>query len=138
MKLYIHFIGSLVMAGILFPYYGLVSFLVFIGGFLIDIDHYFIYIRKFRSMDIRKAYHYFMDSNHLIHQGTFFVFHSTELLLLGIILSFRYDWALVISIGLLKHYILDLIYEMKTTGQMIKSWSFIVWIKKRSYITRNK
>jgi len=130
MKLYIHFIISLISAVILFPYYGIVSFAIFIGGFLIDIDHYFIYIKKFKSRDILKAYRYFMDTDYMIHQGTFFVFHSTELLLFSILLSFRYDWALMVSIGLLEHYILDLIDEMKATGQLIKNWSFIVWLKK--------
>ena len=137
MKLSIHFITSLVLSAIFYPFYGIASFAIMSGGFLIDVDHILPYFFKFKSLDFKKAYTYYMSTTYEKHQGLFFTFHSIELLLAGIFFSFRYDLALMFSIGLLVHYILDLIDEMKIAGHLVKSWSFILWLKKRTAEARN-
>jgi hypothetical protein len=114
MKLQIHFIVSFILALALFPFYGYYAILVFIGGFLVDADHFLYYLLRFKKFNLKKAYLYFEDvgktRNLREYQRFFLVFHFSEIIVLLVILSFFHKIFFIILIGLLSHIILDIIY----------------------------
>ena len=59
MLLITHFVTSAVLAGFLYPFYGLNVLFVFIGGFFIDIDHYIYTLFKFKSLNIINSYKFY-------------------------------------------------------------------------------
>ena len=52
----IHFITSLVLMVILYPFFGYWSGAVFIGGFFIDVDHYLWWVMDKRNFSLIKGY----------------------------------------------------------------------------------
>lgn len=121
----VHLIVSIILAIILFPSYGFKAILVFITSFLIDIDHLFYYYSKFKRFSLIETYNYCSDNNYKKHIGALFLFHSIELLVLLIILSFYSEIALILAIGLISHYVLDFIDDVRRAGHLIKAWSFL-------------
>ena len=84
MNLKYHFIVSLAISLFLFPFFGCGSFLVMVGGFLIDIDHYIWYILRYRDFNIKNAYK--RNKNH--DTKVLNIFHQVDVIALFIILSF--------------------------------------------------
>jgi hypothetical protein len=110
MDLKYHFIASLIVTILLFPFFRFYALFVIVGGFLIDIDHYFWYILKYRDFSLKKAV-YFSKSNKILYK--LHIFHLTEFLIVCIVLSFYSNVFLLISIGLMLHYAMDF-YHIKT------------------------
>jgi len=130
MEIIIHFVIAAILAGILFPFFSWYSLFAFIGGVLIDFDHYLAYIIKFRSLNFLKAYNYFKGKDFKKHEYTLFIFHSMELFILLIVLSYFNRIILIITIGMAVHYAADFIYEINLSGRLLKNWWTIKWINK--------
>jgi len=128
MSILIHLIASIILALLLFAYFGWYSMLVFVGGVLIDVDHYLSYVIKFKIANIFKSYFYFRKREFF---GIFCVFHSLELLFVLVIISLFSKIVWLITIGLFVHYILDFIYELNLAGRLIKNWSLVLWVGKK-------
>ena len=60
--------------------------------------------------------------------GSLFVFHNVEFLMLSVALSFYFSQALMFTIGLLSHYILDLIWHIRGIKKPTHALSFIIWL----------
>jgi|ETN01SMinimDraft_4_1059930.scaffolds.fasta_scaffold71989_2 hypothetical protein len=128
MSILIHFLTSLLLALILSIFYGWYSLWAFVGGVLVDVDHYLLYVSKFRNINLKKIYHYYAVEG-CYFKGMYCVFHSFELILLLGALSFFSEIVLIITIGLFLHYVLDIIFELKYCGKTIKNWSFILFVR---------
>ena len=128
MSILIHLIASIILASLLYMYFGWYSLLVFIGGVLIDLDHYLNYILKFRKIDIIKSYSYFRDGDHF---DVFCIFHSFELFFILLIASFFSKVIWIIAMGFFIHFVLDLIYEFGAAGRLVKNWSLILWLRRK-------
>ena len=128
----IHIAVSGILAAVFYPAYGINSFFIIAGGVLIDIDHYLWYILKFKRYGLKECYEYCakgtMKDNwkHVI--GSLFVFHNVEFLMLSVALSFYFSQALMFTIGLLSHYILDLIWHIRGIKKPTHALSFIIWL----------
>ena len=131
MQIIVHLITSIILALLLFAYFGWYSLLIFIGGVLIDIDHYFIYIIKHKKINILKSYVYFRDRDIREAFNVFCVFHLFELFIILLIASFFSKIVWIIAAGFFVHYVLDIIYEFGFGGGLIKNWSLITWLRKR-------
>lgn len=122
MKPTTHFLFGLVFSLIFFifvPEGGILGAgLIFLSSFLIDIDHYFYFIYKKRSFNLKKSYIWFINKGKYLEKLTpferrevstgFYCFHGVEfvliLIILGLLLS---KYFFYIAIGILIHLILD-------------------------------
>lgn len=134
MKPTFHFIVSLPLIAILYPFFGIKSFLILIGSFLIDLDHYLWYMYNSKDYNPIKSYKWFVK---VLKQNKFsqqrrcvIVFHTIEFLILITILSFYSETALLILIGLLYHYIFDTINVLFIAKDTFAIYSVIWWFIK--------
>ncbi len=109
MFLQYHFFVGLIVSLVLYPLYGLNVLIVFFANLLIDIDHYILYIFKFKSFNVLKANRYFMN-----HEGTSFLFlHTAEFVILLLIFSLYSGFAFFILTGVAIHLLLDIRDEFR-------------------------
>ena len=111
-----HLITSSILTAILYPFVGLNAAFALIGGFAIDIDHYFWYVYKFRIFSVGKCFKYFKgvsQRNDVTESKKIFLaFHTIEAVVALIILSFFQQILFIILLGLLLHFVLDIIYRV--------------------------
>ena len=136
MKIWVHFLVSSILAVIFFPIYGWKVLFILVGGILIDIDHYFWYAVKLRKFGFAECYYYFIDGMNkdrvMKNAGILLVFHTIEVLVLAILLSFYSQLALMLAVGLLSHYLLDGIFLYNVAKRLIANPSIISWLVKNS------
>ncbi len=132
MKTWIHVVSSLILAALFYPLFNWKVSLILVSGILIDIDHYFWYIYKYKNFSLLKCYRYFiatMNKDRLFENlGALVIFHTIEFLLVMMLLSLYNKLALIFTIGLLSHYLLDLIWYFNVPKRIIASTSIISWI----------
>jgi len=109
MLLQYHFFVGLIISLILYPLYGLNVLIIFFANLLIDIDHYILYIFKFKSLDVVRAHNYFFNEE----KPFLLFFHTVEFLLVLLLLSFYSKLAFFVLIGALAHLLLDTYEELR-------------------------
>jgi len=136
MKTWVHSIFSLILAIIFYPEFGWETLSILIGGVLIDVDHYLWYIFKFKNFDLFRCYTYFIFDIRKMHWkdilGSILIFHTIEFLALSVFLSFYSDFALLFTIGLIGHYILDMIWHFFVPRMVLVNHSVIYWFLKNN------
>jgi len=134
METWKHLSLSLILSIIFYPSYGWKALFIIMGGVLIDIDHYFWYAFKYRKFKLIECYRFYAVANASLdfkaHVGLLHVFHTIELLAIVILLSFYSEFALLFLIGLLGHYLLDLVWYVTIPKFVIADHSIIHWIIK--------
>lgn len=134
----LHFLASSLIAAALFPIYKWNVSAIFIGGFLIDIDHILYYYQKTGDLNIFNAYEYHKKFGEILgsYKGPpeFFIFHNVELLLIFGVLAFFSSYLFLIFIGLLTHYLLDMFFDYSRTKRVMKYYSISLFFLKN----RNK
>ena len=134
MEIWKHALASSVLALVLYSFFKWNVAFIFVGGVLVDIDHYFWYIFKFKSLNLFDCYNYYMEhmDKKKIYNivGLLMVFHTIEFLAICIFLSFYYKFVLVFTIGLLLHYLLDAIFLYSVPKRVVANHSIISWILK--------
>ncbi len=123
-----HFIASCILSSLLFPAYGFSSLLVFISGFLIDIDHYFWYALNFKDFNPRNSYFFHKERMQLNSIDRLHIFHVIEFWLFLLILSIVISIPTIIM-GLVVHLIMDF-SDMHITSKNLRSTSLILWLYK--------
>ena len=138
MDLRFHFLASGVLAIILYPFFGLSSLLVFIGGYFVDLDHYLYSAITTRSFSLKKGYMFYKTPwkkrKFVLH-----LFHTVEIWTTILILSIFYKEAAIIGAGLVLHMGMDFFdgYRLGYSVGDIRATSIIEWIIKRNKITIN-
>lgn len=118
-----HVISSGLLTLMLYPFFGIASLLVFVGGVLIDVDHYLEYVIRTKNLSPFKAYknymkmnkEYFEDlKNNRIPKRTYHlhVFHTIELWVIMIIISF-FTRQYLFLYGLMLHMSMDAAFYIK-------------------------
>lgn len=134
MKTWAHILFSLILAAAFYPLFGWKISLIFIGGVFIDIDHYFWYAYYYKDLNLFKAYKHFLipmeKRDFTVNLGILLIFHTIEFLALVLVLSFYSEYALAFGIGLLFHYILDLIFLLFVAKKFIANHSILYWLYK--------
>ena len=115
MELKYHFIVSLVLSILLFPFFKFNVIYIMVGGFLIDIDHYLWYILKYKNFSIKNTYK-LSKNNKILYR--LHIFHLIEVLILCIILSFFSKIFLLITIGLVIHHAMDFYHMIYNLGKL--------------------
>ena len=133
MKVWVHFVFSLLISGILFQWFGWKVIFVLAGGVLIDIDHYLWYVYKYKKLSVYGAYKSYLDGlermDFMANIGILLIFHTIEFLIVMVGLSFYSTIFLLFTIGLLSHYILDFIFLYFIAKKVIANHSIILWVK---------
>ena len=134
MKVSTHFFYSLILAAILYPIFNWKAVFILIGGVLIDIDHYFWHVFKYNKFNFFDCYNYYlerMDKEKIMENiGLLLIFHTVEFLLLITLFSFYNNLALIFTIGVISHYLLDLIFLYSVPKRFIANHSIILWVIK--------
>lgn len=135
MKTWVHSFASLILALVLYPIFGWEVMLILAGGIFIDIDHYIRFIFKYKNSNIFECYrHYitmFEKNNFDECKGGLFIFHTIEFAIFIAILSFFNRLAMIFAVGLLLHYLLDLIWHIHVPKRIVANHSLISWILKQ-------
>lgn len=108
--------------------------LLIFGCFLIDIDHlfYFFYKKRINFKEIAA----FAKQEFNNHHPHFYLFHSYELVLIAMFVSYHYSsWLFYLFFGFLINLILDtwtyiLFYKKPEPWLKFLSVSYLIWIKK--------
>ena len=142
MKTWVHLLVSSVLAALLYPLFGWNVLLILAGGVLIDVDHYFWYVSKYKKFNLFYCYSYFMarmnQKGFKEHKGILLIFHTIEFLLIIVLLSFYFEAAFIFLVGLLSHYLLDAIFLYTVAKRLITNHSIINWIIKNKPYTRSR
>ncbi len=137
MKTSVHLIISLIIAAILYPFFGIKSAATIFGGVLIDVDHYLWYVYKYRKTGLMDAYRFYarnIEVNDYTNvKGILLIFHTIEFLVICVVLSFYFRMALLFTVGLISHYIFDFIFLMAVTKGFIVNHSVFYWLCKRNH-----
>jgi len=129
----IHFMTSAIMAASLFPGFGWKVMFVIFAGFLLDADHYILFLIKEKSFNLVKAYNYFRYGNcSIILKNDVLVFHTIEVLVVLAVLSLYSEIFLMIILGVLLHIILDVIYDIMLYRD-VKMPSLLFWLFHKFY-----
>ena len=135
MDVKIHVIASVVLAALLYQSYGLWVLLTVIAGVILDIDHNIYFYYKKGHLSLRKCYRYYkyVTKNRKLEEvkNAIFIFHVIELSILFFVLGFFNRIFFLVFYGIALHYILDIIYEMKDMGVIVKPYSLIYWLIKK-------
>jgi len=130
-----HFLISLLFVVILYPVFGWNSLWIFLGGYFIDADHYFLYVFKTKNHSLKKSYFYFKGPGAYNRiRKELFIFHTIETILILLFLMQYSQIFLIILIGTLLHIFSDCIYDYNK-HKRIKFPSIIYWYLK---IRKNK
>jgi len=127
MKLPIHFFASLILAIILYPFYKWSVLYLFIGGFLIDFDHYLLYIFKFKNLSVKDALRYYNAGN---YRDVLSIFHTVEFMFVFFLFCLYFNLSLLL-IGYVIHTLLDLTEAYKYNLFHRRAFSLIGWIMRR-------
>ena len=134
MRTWAHVLSSLILAISLFPVFNWGAVIILVSGVLIDIDHYFWYIYKYKKFNLIDCYIYFLvdvpNKNFEDALGCLLIFHTAEFLMLMVVLSFYSTYSFIFTIGLLLHYALDVIYHITVPKRVIANHSLFWWILK--------
>ncbi|MBI2558440.1 hypothetical protein HYW20_03900 [Candidatus Woesearchaeota archaeon] len=137
MKTWVHSLVSFILALVLYPIFGWEAVLILAGGILIDFDHYIRFMFKYKNLSIFECYrHYilmFKKNNFDECNDGLFIFHTIEFAIVIAILSFFNRLAMIFAIGLLAHYLLDLIWHMHVPRRIVANHSLISWILKQKF-----
>ena len=121
-----------ILALILYPIFEWKIIFLFVGGVLIDADHFLYYIIKNKDLNPINCYKYYMidSAKHKYHNvnGSLFVFHTIEFAIGLVIAAFFSEIALLILIGYIGHWILDGIWLAKVAKRVVLDHSIIHWL----------
>ncbi len=95
------------------------AIIIFLASFLIDFDHYLIYVIDKKNLSLKKSYKYFSQHKEKWvklskqqknqYKNYLLIFHGIEFIILLLVLSFLSNIFLYILIGILFHLFLDYI-----------------------------
>ncbi len=140
-----HFLSSIVLLVLLYPFYGFLSLAVFIGGFFIDFDHYLFYAFQNRELNIIKCYNNLtreaiknrikcskMKKPVYLSWDKLHIFHVWEFWLIIILLTFVHKLFFIILLGMVIHLTLDFIdlFMHRVYGE--RAMSLIRWLIRHS------
>lgn len=125
-----HIIVGIIVSALLYPIYGLNVLIILISNILIDADHYLWYVLKIKNIDLVKAFKFYKNRNIRVKHGRILhIFHTAEVLILIIILSFYNKLFFFVLVGIVIHLILDVIYEFNNEYcKGLRFWSFLEYL----------
>jgi len=108
------------------------SILIFFSSVIIDVDHYFWYIKNKRDFSLKRAYNWHIKMPKDLPEPFLHIFHVIEILIVLSILSYFWIGFLFVLIGILFHSILDLIEMSYYNTLKLREFSIL------NYLIRKK
>ena len=137
MRFSVHLGFSILLAALLFPIFGWNSLLILAGGIMADADHYIYYAFKFKKFNPFECNKYFTEdgkkSGYHEFDGLVLVFHTLEFLIIMIVLSLYSKSVLILTIGILSHYLLDFIWFKFFLKRFVLNYSIVWWMIKAKF-----
>ena len=139
MNISIHFITSIVLAALLWPFFGFYSLWAIVGGYLIDFDHYLYAGFKWKLWNLKKSYKMHLNKEYRkkIRWGEILhIFHTIEFWIFMIVmayLSYRNNWTFLFHMftltfaGMILHLLLDTTDGMQKKELGIRAISLVQW-----------
>ncbi len=125
-----HFFMTSILFFILFPVYGFLGLIVYLGGFFVDADHVLTYMfekKDFRlktMFNLKKVYRWCKEED-LTGRYLINIFHTAEFWILLLILVFFYPILMLVLFGLILHMIMDIIDMIRRKTYTERSYSII-------------
>ena len=101
----------------LLPFVGLKAEVIyfFLGGVLIDVDHYIDYVTRFKDFGLDGMFEYYCDALHPTNRGSkpylwLGIFHTVEFFACMYLASLIVPWLWFVMLGMLFHLVLDIIF----------------------------
>lgn len=121
--------GVIIALGMFLLGFPLITILLLVGAsILIDVDHLFYYVARFKNYNLVKMNKYFRSDAHLEDPANLLpilIFHNLETMLLLGVLSIFFPLMTTVWIGILFHLILDWITMPTTRYPLIIKLSLI-------------
>lgn len=120
------------LAGLFFPIFGWKVIFLFVGGVLVDIDHYLWYVYKYRDWNPLRCHSTYMKhgakNNYRDFDGSLQLFHTFEFIVLFAYASFLWQPVFIAFIGYLGHWLLDLIWLRFVVKRWVIEFSLLRWL----------
>ncbi|ABQ28157.1 hypothetical protein [Geotalea uraniireducens] len=135
MKLTQHLAVTGIAAAARFPFRSGEQILLFsVGSVLIDVDHYFLYIRRTGRFDVRGMFRYFEElwkiEKDIPYVGLC-LFHTFDFFLAVGLLAFHYPVMLSLLAGLLFHFVVDLFDLVRKGVPFIRAYFLLEHLIRR-------
>ena len=115
-----------------FPQIGFIGFsFIFLSSFLIDVDHYMLYVYKKHNLSLRNAYKWFVEHmkrrlalpkpNRSDYKYEILIFHGIEFWIILFLLTYTHFYFWYVFIGVMFHMLLD--------GIALVYWGFPLYTK---------
>ena len=140
----VHFITSVILTGILYPFVGLYSLWVLVGGILIDFDHFLYTLVKFQNWSLTFSYEYHDDRlTDKYERDVLHIFHTVEFwifMIVAAIICYAANWTFFFWMftltfaGMALHLLLDFIDLVRIKKFDARAISLIRWLKRRDII----
>lgn len=135
------FISSLIIY-LIFPITILQAAIIFFSSFLIDVDHYLLYVYKKKDFSFKNSVIFFRErrrkwiamnlEERKKYKKAIFIFHGIEFWLLLIILSFYINLIWFVLLGIAIHILLDYIDLINNKDYLYSKFSqFYVYLKNK-------
>lgn len=132
-----HFLFSL-LVGMIFAKFGIfdywVAFFVGLAGMLVDIDHFIVYVFKYKDIDFKDSFNKAVKG---LYRGRSFIHHIFGFVLITLIIILLYfsnkTWFWIIGLGYYSHMFVDYVHlnVLKIREKMtIKEFGIIEKINK--------
>lgn len=126
MKIIHHLVVSIVFAIILYPLFGVKSFLLLLTGVLIDFDHFIWYSLKFKNFNIKEFLNFFKAEKQKKYMPVLCPFHTVEFLFLNISFVWINEIFLILLIGTVIHFTSDVLLDIFCYHNFKgRSWSIV-------------
>ena len=106
-----HFLASYLL-GLIFAKFGIfdykIAFLVGLAGMFVDIDHYIIFVLKFKKLNFKDSFNKAVKG---LYHGRSFIHHKIGILIITILIialySLNKNWFWIIGLGFYSHLFVD-------------------------------
>ena len=121
-----HAVVGIIAAVLFYPIFGIDAWMIAAAAVLIDADHYFIYIYREKSLNIKDAYWFFRN----VKDGSVYypIFHMVEIIVLEAVFVYYYPIFLPILIGQIIHVAQDWMEE-NFSRRTTRNFSFLLSYK---------
>ena len=139
MKLKSHIYQGIVLGPAVYYFTNFKTAIIFLSSFiLIDIDHYFLYIRRCNRVSLPQMFTYFdhVWENHRSKIYELCIFHTVEFFLLLFILGYWRKEFRIVLFGFLLHFLFDLYHLFKHKIVFTRAFSIIEYFIRRKRYER--
>ena len=112
---------------LIFPFIGFNVILVFLASVLIDVDHYWHYLIRKKDISLKNAFNWHKNLPKF-HKPVMHIFHTLEFFIVLCFFSLFFDFLIYILLGIIFHYLLDIIQLGYEKRIHVREYSLIKYL----------